>query len=209
MVNEQARELLEDERKAFHRTVAKLLYLSKRARPDILTVVSFLCTRVSVATEEDAAKLHHLLGYLQYTKEKSLTLKPQGILTVETHIDAAFASHQDSKSHSGIAMFIGGAFVFGASRKQKCITKSPTESELVAFTDNISFVELFAEFFAFIINEDVNADDLSGQYICHFVDYQGWWCHEDEAPTHEDEFGERSTGNIQDYCQVFTYVEDD
>jgi hypothetical protein len=160
LVDEQARELLTDERKAFHRTVAKLLYLSKRARPDILTVVSFLCTRVSVATEEDAVKLHHLLGYLQYTREKSLILNPQGILMVEAHIDAAFASHQDSKSHSGIAIFIGGTFVFGASRKQKCITKSPTESELDALTDNISFVELFAEFFAFIVNEDIKAPTI-------------------------------------------------
>jgi hypothetical protein len=160
LVAEEARELLEDERKVFHWTVAKLLYLSKRTRPDILTVVSFLCTRVSVATEEDAEKLHHLLGYLQYTREKSLILKPQGILTVEAHIDAAFASHQDSKSHSGIAIFIGGAFVFGASRNQKCITKSPTESELVALTDNISFAEFFAEFFAFIINEDIKAPTI-------------------------------------------------
>jgi hypothetical protein len=31
----------------YHTITAKLLYLAKRARPDILTVVSFLCTRVT------------------------------------------------------------------------------------------------------------------------------------------------------------------
>jgi hypothetical protein len=33
--------------KKFHTIVAKLLYLAKRARPDILTATSFLCTRVT------------------------------------------------------------------------------------------------------------------------------------------------------------------
>jgi hypothetical protein len=74
--------------------------------------------------------------------------------------NAAFTSHQDSKLHSRIAVFIGGAFVSGASRKQKCITKSPTESELVALTDNIRFIELFAEFFAFLVNEDIKAPTI-------------------------------------------------
>jgi hypothetical protein len=67
-----------------------IILIKTRSRLDILTVVSYLCTRVSVAMEEDATKLHHLLGHLNYTREKSLILKPQGILTVEAHIDAAF-----------------------------------------------------------------------------------------------------------------------
>ena len=37
----------------FHHIVAKLLYVSKRARVDIDLAVSFLCTRVSRSTEED------------------------------------------------------------------------------------------------------------------------------------------------------------
>ena len=38
--------LSDKEKKNFHSTVAKLLFMAKRARPDLLTVVSFLCTRV-------------------------------------------------------------------------------------------------------------------------------------------------------------------
>ena len=37
----------------FHHIVAKLLYVSKRARVDIDLAVSFLCTRVSCNIEED------------------------------------------------------------------------------------------------------------------------------------------------------------
>jgi hypothetical protein len=40
----------------FHSTVARLLYLSKRARPDIIAVVGFLCTRVREPTVKDWEK---------------------------------------------------------------------------------------------------------------------------------------------------------
>jgi hypothetical protein len=56
-VNVDAVLLPEEEREIFHSVVAKLLYLSKRTRPDILTTVSFLCTRVTKATAEDQKKL--------------------------------------------------------------------------------------------------------------------------------------------------------
>jgi hypothetical protein len=80
------------------------------------------------------------LGYLQATRQKVLRLRPSGILGVEAYVDAAFTPHADSKSHTGLAIFIGRALVFAASRKQKCVTKSPTESELVTLTHNIGFL---------------------------------------------------------------------
>jgi hypothetical protein len=42
-----------DAKRNFHTIVAKLLYLAKRARPDILTATSFLCTRVKQPTKAD------------------------------------------------------------------------------------------------------------------------------------------------------------
>jgi hypothetical protein len=53
IVDDNAKLLNEEDRKFFHSTTAKLLYLAKRARPDALTVTIFLCTRVQSATEED------------------------------------------------------------------------------------------------------------------------------------------------------------
>ncbi len=67
ILNHESTGLFEVQRKIFHTTTAKLLYLAKRARPDILTVTSFLCTRVKAPTEEDLTKLLHTLGYLQST----------------------------------------------------------------------------------------------------------------------------------------------
>ena len=61
--------------KHFHSFVAKLLYLSKRTRPDILTLVAFLTTRVQLPTVDHRAKLHKGMGNLSRTVDLSLTLK--------------------------------------------------------------------------------------------------------------------------------------
>lgn len=47
-IPEEDEDLDEEREKRFHSVVAKLLYLMKRARPDLEPEVSFLCTRVSV-----------------------------------------------------------------------------------------------------------------------------------------------------------------
>ena len=49
--------MTESKMDTFHHIVAKLLYVSKRARVDIDLAMSFLCTRVSRSTEEDWKKL--------------------------------------------------------------------------------------------------------------------------------------------------------
>ncbi len=96
-----------------------------------MKVISFLSTRATKATDEDTMKLARVLGYLKTVQEKKLALKLTGVLMVDCYMDAAFASHEDSKSQMGVVIFIGRAMVFRALRKQKCITKSPMESELV------------------------------------------------------------------------------
>ena len=60
-------------------------------------------------------------------------------MKLEAYIDASFAPHADSKSQTGVVIFVGGALVYVASRKQKCVTKSPIESELVALTNYIGY----------------------------------------------------------------------
>ena len=45
-VREDAQKLTIEESKYFHSNVAKMLYLAKRVRPECLTAVAFLSTRV-------------------------------------------------------------------------------------------------------------------------------------------------------------------
>jgi hypothetical protein len=59
----------------FHHNVAKLLFLCQRARPDIQTTVSFLCTRVNSPDVDDYKKLRRDMQYLRSTIDLSLTLE--------------------------------------------------------------------------------------------------------------------------------------
>ena len=88
--------------------MAKLLYLNKRTRPDILTLVAFLTTRVQSPTEDDRAKLHRGMGYIIGTIGLSLTLEVEGPIRVTAYVDASFATHSsDMKSHTGVFITLG------------------------------------------------------------------------------------------------------
>ncbi len=45
--------------------------------------------------------------------------------------------------------------LYVASRKQKCVTKSLTEAELVGLTDNLGLIVLFHEFVSFLVGKTV------------------------------------------------------
>jgi hypothetical protein len=122
-VNEEWKKLDEAERKWFHSKTATLLYLVKRERPDILTAVIFLCTHVQEAMYEDKEKLKRILGYLKGTAEKKLFLHAQKEKKIVVYVDAAYAVHNDSKSHSGVMIYIGDTSVYVSSKKQKCMSK--------------------------------------------------------------------------------------
>ncbi len=47
----------EKDKTKFHTMVAKLLYLGKRGRPDILLPVQYLCTKVKQPTKGDVRKI--------------------------------------------------------------------------------------------------------------------------------------------------------
>jgi len=92
-IEDESAELNEDERKKFHTLVAKLLYIAKRVRPDVLLAVNFLTTRVQKPTEQDWKKLIRVLKYLNGTKEKGLTLRIGKTIFVQAYIDASFGTH--------------------------------------------------------------------------------------------------------------------
>ena len=59
--------LFEVNEQFFHHYVAKLLFLCKRARPDIQTAVAFLSTRVQNPDTDDYKKLTRTMRYLRGT----------------------------------------------------------------------------------------------------------------------------------------------
>jgi hypothetical protein len=119
----------------FHTMVAKLLYLAKRTRPDILLAVSFLTTRVISPDEDDQAKLHRVIKYLNAFPDVGITLIANAPASVFAYVDASYGVHQDGKSHSGLSITLGSGPIMIKSSKQKIVTKSSTEAELVAESD--------------------------------------------------------------------------
>jgi hypothetical protein len=119
----------------FHTTVAKLLFLCKRGRPDIQTAIAFLCTRVQTPTHDDRNKLTRVMKYLRSTKDLILRLRADNLNIVKWSIDAAFAVHKDMQSHTGGVMSMGVGAIYSSSQKQKMNTKSSTEAELVGIND--------------------------------------------------------------------------
>jgi Reverse transcriptase (RNA-dependent DNA polymerase) len=119
----------------FHHNVAKLLFLCKRARPDIQTAVAFLCTRVKEPDNDDYKKLTRVMKYLRATIAMPLTLEAHDVQVIKWWVDASFAVHPDMKSHTGGAMSLGKGTIYGTSTRQKLNTKSSTEAELVGVND--------------------------------------------------------------------------
>ena len=130
----------EAEAKWFRTYVAKILYLAKRVKPECLTAVAFLSTRVTMSDIDDLAKLRRLLGYIRYTRTRGIVLRIGPTMMVKAFIDAAYGVHQDSgKSHTGCAIVLGESGpIFAKSAKQKIVTKSSTEAELVGLSDTAS-----------------------------------------------------------------------
>jgi len=135
------------ERKMFVSSVAKLLYLAKRTRPDILTVIAHLTTVLTEPTRHDLGQLLRCLKYLNGTKELGITLRPGDKLQLTAHVDASFATHRDAKSHTGIVVMLGEDPIFAKSSKQKLVTKSSTEAELVSLSDATTQVVWARELF--------------------------------------------------------------
>jgi Reverse transcriptase (RNA-dependent DNA polymerase) len=129
---------LSDEHKAtFHSVVAKFNFVTCRARPDMLTPLSYLMKRVLKPTEEDGRKLARYIAYAASTTDLTLRLGCNLPPRVTTFIDASFATHPDMKSHSGVCITLGTGAYYSKSTTQKLNTTSSCEAELVALAKGL------------------------------------------------------------------------
>ena len=140
-------ELLGDEqREVFHTFVAKCLFLCKRARPDIQMATAVLATRVRDPNRDDWRKLIRLMRFLNGTISDALTLRADNLHCIKWYVDASFAVHPDFKSHSGAVMTMGEGAIQAGSAKQKLVTRSSCEAELVG-ADDMATKILWTKFF--------------------------------------------------------------
>jgi hypothetical protein len=130
--------LSRENKEEFHTAVAKLLYYALRVKPDILTAVAYLSTRVRDPNRDDQKKLIRLLGYVKRTREDGITMRVGKAKALACYVDAAFGCHDDGKSHTGICIMMGEACIYARSTKQRIVTRDSTEAEIVAASDKVN-----------------------------------------------------------------------
>ena len=139
-IDEESAPLCEEKSSEFKTIVAKLLYLAKRVRPDILLATSFLASRTRDPREDDHKKLIRLIRYLEGTRELGIVLEANKPIQLITYVDASYAVHENFKSQTGGIISLTRGPVFATSSKQKLVSKSSTEAELIGVSDVLSHV---------------------------------------------------------------------
>jgi hypothetical protein len=126
------------------------MFLAKRSRPDILKEVVWYSTKCVHPNEEDLKGIRRVFMYVNTTKLLKLRISPDE-LAIYCYVDASYAIHHDAKSHTGIIISFGrnGGTIYAKSGKQKLVTQSSTEVELVACHEGI----MMANYFTSILNE--------------------------------------------------------
>ena len=147
-VDEESPKLPKEKAEGFHSLVAKVLFATKRARPDTGTALSHLMTRASDPNEDDWDKLAHLMMYIRKTRLMPLILGSNGCGMLKWYIDGSYGVHHNLRGHSGGGMTMGRGYPLSHSAKQKLNTRSSCEGETVAVDDlmpQILWTRLFLE----------------------------------------------------------------
>ncbi len=110
VVDKDAEKLSKESSIAFHHLVAKTLYVSKGARPDVSTAIAFLTTRVRAPDINDWRKLSHLMEYLRVDRLHPLILSADGSRVLMWYVDASFAVHPNMRSHTSGGLTMGRGF---------------------------------------------------------------------------------------------------
>jgi hypothetical protein len=153
----------------FHATVAKLLFLCKRGRPDIQTAIAFLCTRVQQPTKHDYNKLSRVIKSLWKTSGLVLHLSAENLNIIKWWVDASYGVHHDMRSHTSGAMLMGTGAIYSASKRHKLNTKSSTGAELVGVDDVLPealWTKHFMEAQGYGVTTILNQDNQSTIKLC-------------------------------------------
>ena len=67
-----------------------------------------------------------------------IALSADNDLSVLAYVDASYGVHWDAKSQTGLNISLGKGPIFAKSTKQKLVSKSSTEAELIGLSDSFS-----------------------------------------------------------------------
>ena len=116
---------------AYQSLLGELLYVCLSRRGDALYAVIMLGRCASNPTEELFMRLLLVVSYLHGDSERALEYRQSAGLVLSAFSDASFESWGAT---TGLAIFLAGASVCMMSKRQRCVTLSTCEAELVALS---------------------------------------------------------------------------
>ncbi|XP_028772189.1 uncharacterized protein LOC114729360 [Neltuma alba] len=161
----------------YRRAIGSLQYLTT-TRPDIAYSVNKLSQFLSNPTDIHFQGVKRILRYLKGTYHYGLHIKPFSSLQLTAFTDADWATDvDDRKSMAGLCVYLGDTLISWASRKQRVVSRSSTESEYRALADGavelkwihslLSELGLFLKEPAMIWCDNLSAKALAANPIQH------------------------------------------
>jgi hypothetical protein len=127
----------------FQSAVGQLMYLMLATRPDLAYPVGILARYASNPSPQHKKALLHLIGYIQHTKEYTLTFfKPRatdqdpGIINAFSDADWAGETHS-GRSTTGMVIMKNGSAISWSSKRQGVVSTSTMESEYIALFNTV------------------------------------------------------------------------
>jgi hypothetical protein len=97
------------------------------------------------------SRLDRVLGYLSNTPDLGININVKD-MKIFGYVDASWACHNDLKGHSGIIITLGcnGFPLYCKSIKQKVVSRSSTEAELIALFTGMDYLLYFRRLVIFL-----------------------------------------------------------
>ena len=111
-----------------------------QARPDILTLVSFITNHMLSPDEDNWGKLKRGLRHLKGTRHIKLNIKVDSLTTILWYVDESYSVHADCKVHTSMIMTLGARASMSLYKGHKINVKSYTELELVGINDSLPYI---------------------------------------------------------------------
>jgi hypothetical protein len=124
----------------YRELVGSLLYLAYVSRPDILFAVNCLSQLQEHPTDVAWCALKRILRYLKHTLNLKIEYKKSDLDMTDLclYVDADWgANTQDRKSVTGYFIMFSNCPIMWCCNKQKCITLSSTEAEIIALCKGV------------------------------------------------------------------------
>jgi hypothetical protein len=155
----------------YQQLVGSLIYLANMSRPDIAFSTNILARYLSKPTIEHVQLAKRVLRYLKGTCDRKLIYRKSNSNQkpkIEIYVDADFGNQiNNSVSITGIMTFFGDCLINWSCNKQRHISQSTCESEVIAILSAVNESEYFYQ----LLNE-LNFIDYIQQPFLVFNDNQ-------------------------------------